>query len=962
MKTHFFKALIILMVFWVENQLNAQIQSVKYQIRYNTTTCLFDCCLIVHEGQARTPQQRAQFSSQFTVIVPAGSEVEIASNRNPIQSNQTYTGKLPATWLNGSTTLNPESLKGSDIYGFTPSLTPTSFYNNLNKGDTVVLFSLRINTLKECASGIRLFENGVDPGSGAPGLGGGDYSQGFTIGNTDQKFIENALTIYPPLPVVTEFSTSCQSGLEIQLEAKTGNCQAPLKYEWKGPGGFQSDKQDILLTNATPYMSGLYTVKVTDKFGCSKNLTINAKLKPDAGPDQYVKCYSTGAASVSAKGAGKWTLGSGSAGTAHIQNKENNKTQVYNFSNPGIYYLIWSDGSCQDTTIVNTGMNCGCGISANYVFLPENYNYCHGSGKDTLKGTEVNNTAGTYKWIYQFNNQAFVTASGTANAKNYILPTLPKGRHRWQRVFSKTSQPICQDTSNVIELNVHESPNAGRNDTLLCIKTDTATLNTDSEGFWYIGEGSAGTATLSSINGKNSKVYHFSAPGDYYIVRTNEVCNDTVVITLLDKCSCETAEIGDTLLWCVGESYQLKGNCPSGIWKSLSVDQTKLRLDSTVNGNANVHFTEKAMGIHKFVYSIPDKGNDTITVVIHTKPTVHLGEDFEYCNFGSSFIISASGADFYRWYDGSTLNNILVRPDSTSSYVVTGVNKYGCTDTDTLTVVILKKPNGNIPPVAPINELDSLVLRAGSWQNALEYRWLGPNNFTSNLPVAVIPSATSKHAGLYYLTVISPDDCYTYSKVEVKVVQRLLSPTLVDLKGNYQAEKKSNVLKWSTTMEVNCDRYVLERSSDGIQFTEIGYVKAAGISKSISNYQFVDDKLKLGVKYYYRLLQMGIDGKVSNERMISIESESGELKLTTLYPNPILSNMNLTFSEKSDETFSIEVLNTTGSVIWAKKIYGPEAGENVMSDFDPLQFKGGIYFIQVRSAHKSDKQRFVIIK
>nr|HMU04104.1 hypothetical protein [Saprospiraceae bacterium] len=59
------------------------------------STCLYDCCLIVMSGSATSPIQRAQFGSQYSVVVPTGTQVQIAQLHNPIQNNQFYNGTVP---------------------------------------------------------------------------------------------------------------------------------------------------------------------------------------------------------------------------------------------------------------------------------------------------------------------------------------------------------------------------------------------------------------------------------------------------------------------------------------------------------------------------------------------------------------------------------------------------------------------------------------------------------------------------------------------------------------------------------------------------------------------------------------------------------------------------------------------------------------------------------------------------
>lgn len=70
----------------------SQVTGVKYLMKYNTTTCKFDACIVITAGSATTAPQRAQFNSQYSVVVPTGTTISIGENdsHNPIQNNQTY--------------------------------------------------------------------------------------------------------------------------------------------------------------------------------------------------------------------------------------------------------------------------------------------------------------------------------------------------------------------------------------------------------------------------------------------------------------------------------------------------------------------------------------------------------------------------------------------------------------------------------------------------------------------------------------------------------------------------------------------------------------------------------------------------------------------------------------------------------------------------------------------------------
>jgi hypothetical protein len=70
-------------------------------------------------------------------------------------------------------------------------------------------------------------------------------------------------------------------------------------------------------------------------------------------------------------------------------------------------------------------------------------------------------------------------------------------------------------------------------------------------------------------------------------------------------------------------------------------------------------------------------------------------------------------------------------------------------------------------------------------------------------------------------------------------------------------------LKWSTETETNLSHFIVERSKDGISFSDAALVFAYGNTTSKSDYIFSDNisKIQAGV-IYYRISSIGADGKV----------------------------------------------------------------------------------------------------
>ena len=213
-------------------------------MKYDTSTCLYDCFLIINAGSASTVAQRIQFNSQYSIVVPFGTTVAVDTTYNPLVNNSTGTSTTPADWSIATTHDYPIVAPTTTYYSIVPTIQPQAHYNNVTSGDTIKLFSLSISPTANCASEIKIFENGVDPSSSDPDMAGLDFSNGFTMGSINQLYLANSTQVYPPTPLIVSVINECNTGIEIDLTAETSNCQTPLSFQWTGPDSYSSTTED----------------------------------------------------------------------------------------------------------------------------------------------------------------------------------------------------------------------------------------------------------------------------------------------------------------------------------------------------------------------------------------------------------------------------------------------------------------------------------------------------------------------------------------------------------------------------------------------------------------------------------------------------------------------------------------------------------------------------------------------
>jgi hypothetical protein len=166
---------------------------------------------------------------------------------------------------------------------------------------------------------------------------------------------------------------------------------------------------------------------------------------------------------------------------------------------------------------------------------------------------------------------------------------------------------------------------------------------------------------------------------------------------------------------------------------------------------------------------------------------------------------------------------------------------------------------------------------------------------------------------------------------------------LVDFRGKYI--NNQSVLSWVTASEKDNDYFILERSEDAREFTQIGKIDGAGNSNSFLNYQFIDIK-PINKVAYYRLKQVDFDGQFSNSNVIALRDvKSLGNQFLNLYPQPASTDV---FVEQglfiNGETFSVEIFNNLGALVQKDLHTSDESGKLVVQ---LKNLKQGMYMLRI---------------
>lgn len=145
-------------------------------------------------------------------------------------------------------------------------------------------------------------------------------------------------------------------------------------------------------------------------------------------------------------------------------------------------------------------------------------------------------------------------------------------------------------------------------------------------------------------------------------------------------------------------------------------------------------------------------------------------------------------------------------------------------------------------------------------------------------------------------------------------------------------EGSVNKLRWTTSSEQNNSGFEVQRSTDGITFTAIGFVNSqamGGNSSDALNYIFIDNN-PVGDKQYYRLRQVDLDNRSKLSNIVMIKGNKPvTLAIGGLFPNPANSQINVILDAPVRDKVTLVVMDATGKTV-IQQVVNVETGSNTI--------------------------------
>ncbi|MFM7747884.1 MAG: hypothetical protein ACKO7X_08190, partial [Bacteroidota bacterium] len=202
---------------------------------------------------------------------------------------------------------------------------------------------------------------------------------------------------------------------------------------------------------------------------------------------------------------------------------------------------------------------------------------------------------------------------------------------------------------------------------------------------------------------------------------------------------------------------------------TLSDSSVLFRINLTYNNSVNGDLSWVSgtlFAFNEFNSGLPVVGNNG-TIISREVPIVNAGNDINSCP-GATVVLSASGnASSFSWSNGSTGTNITVNPFVTTTYVVSGINQFGCSKNDTVVVYV--------NPVVPVQIANADTVRTCSIGNGVQLLATGANSYiwtpSIGLSSSTIPNPTANPTSTtrYKVIGISASGCVTEDSMTIIV-------------------------------------------------------------------------------------------------------------------------------------------------------------------------------------------------
>lgn len=169
---------------------------------------------------------------------------------------------------------------------------------------------------------------------------------------------------------------------------------------------------------------------------------------------------------------------------------------------------------------------------------------------------------------------------------------------------------------------------------------------------------------------------------------------------------------------------------------------------------------------------------------------------------------------------------------------------------------------------------------------------------------------------------------------------------------NVIKENTTAHLIWSTTEELNSERFDVEHSLNGKNWNILGSVKAKGESRITEKYLYIHEEPSNG-ENLYRLKMMDKDGSFAYSRIQSVTFENIQTN-SMVFPNPATDLLKLSVKDLA-EVKTVKMFDLNGTPVYSV------SGNALTKNIDIRKYPTGTYVVEIAGKNGQVKASKIVI-
>jgi hypothetical protein len=166
---------------------------------------------------------------------------------------------------------------------------------------------------------------------------------------------------------------------------------------------------------------------------------------------------------------------------------------------------------------------------------------------------------------------------------------------------------------------------------------------------------------------------------------------------------------------------------------------------------------------------------------------------------------------------------------------------------------------------------------------------------------------------------------------------------------NFMLEPKDQqvLIHWSTTMNRDVEYFSIERSINGVDFSNISRINADPEKDDLAHYSYSDNFIPASNLVYYRLRQTFRNGKFVSHPLSAIRFKTDKsLSIETVKPHPFLHSFDVSYYIPKSGRVWFQIMDSKGLIISTKTFEAPQ-GKNVFIFHDKENLASGEYSLNL---------------